>query len=212
MSWATYGSFLLFAAVLTVVPGPDFAVVTRNALAGGRRRGLWAGVGVSSSNAVQGVVAAVGLGALIVAAQPVFTAIKWAGIAYLLWLGAQALRSAWRGEYPPDGGAGEDRGAALAGWRQGFLSNITNPKVLVFYLAVLPQFLPADPRLWQLAVLALSHAVLGLAYLALLVTVVHRARRVLRRRPVRRALDAATGVALVGFGAALGREQLVRSA
>ena len=54
MSWSTYGSFVLFAAVLVVVPGPDFAVVTRNALAGGRRRGLWAGVGVASSNAVQG--------------------------------------------------------------------------------------------------------------------------------------------------------------
>jgi len=208
MSWSTYGSFLLFAAVLVVVPGPDFAVVTRNALAGGRRRGLWAGVGVSSSNAVQGVVAAVGLGALIVAAQPVFTAIKWAGIAYLLWLGAQALRSAWRGRYATAGAPAQDRGAALAGWRQGFLSNVTNPKVLVFYLAVLPQFLPADPRLWQLALLALTHAVLGLAHLALLVAVVHRARRVLARRAVRRALDAATGVALVGFGAALGREQL----
>ncbi len=199
---------MLFAAVLVVVPGPDFAVVTRNALAGGRRRGLWAGVGVSSSNAVQGVVAAVGLGALIVAAQPVFTAIKWAGIAYLLWLGAQALRSAWRGRYAPADPTAPERGAALAGWRQGFLSNITNPKVLVFYLAVLPQFLPADPQLWQLGLLALTHAVLGLGYLALLVAVVHRARRVLARRPVRRALDAATGVALVGFGAALGREQL----
>lgn len=207
MSWSTYGSFVLFAAVLIVVPGPDFAGVVRNALAGGRGRGLWAGIGVSSSNAVQGVVAAVGLGAVIVAAQPVFTAIKWAGIAYLLWLGAQALRSAWRGWYAPADEPAQDRGAALAGWRQGFLSNITNPKVLVFYLAVLPQFLPPDPRLWQLAVLALTHAVLGLGYLALLVAVVHRARRVLTRRPVRRALDAATGVALVGFGAALGREQ-----
>jgi threonine/homoserine/homoserine lactone efflux protein len=211
VTWSTYGSFLLFAAVLIVVPGPDFAVVTRNALAGGRHRGLWTGVGVASSNAVQGVVAAVGLGALIVASQPVFTAIRWAGIAYLLWLGGQALRSARRGQYPPVDAPAADRGAALVGWRQGFLSNITNPKVLVFYLAVLPQFLPADPALWQLAALALTHAVLGLGYSLLLVAAVHRARRALARRRVRRALDAATGVALVGFGAALGREQLVRA-
>jgi threonine/homoserine/homoserine lactone efflux protein len=208
MSWSTYGSFVLFAAVLVVVPGPDFAVVTRNALGGGRRRGLWAGVGVASSNAVQGAVAAIGLGALIVAVQPLFAAIKWAGIAYLLWLGVQALRSAWLGRYPavdePSGG----RGAALAGWRQGFLSNITNPKVLVFYLAVLPQFLPAEPQLWQLAALALTHALLSLAYLLLLVVGLDRVRGVLGRRPVRRALDAATGAALVGFAALLGREQL----
>jgi threonine/homoserine/homoserine lactone efflux protein len=211
VTWQTYGSFVVFAAVLVVVPGPDFAVVTRNALAAGRRRGAWAGVGVASSNAVQGVLAAVGLGALVVAAQPVFTAVKWAGVAYLLWLGVQALRSARRGHYPdrPADGSG---GTAVAGWRQGFLSNITNPKVLVFYLAVLPQFLPAGPPLWQLAALALTHAVLSLAYLLLLVAGLHRVRAVLVRRPVRRGLDAATGVALLGFGAVLAREQVARAA
>ena len=153
-------------------------------------------------------MAAIGLGALIVAVQPLFAAIKWAGIAYLLWLGAQALRSAWLGRYPaadepPPGG----RGAALVGWRQGFLSNITNPKVLVFYLAVLPQFLPAQ-RLWQLAVLALSHALLSLVYLLVLVVGLDRMRGVLGRRAVRRGLDAATGAALVGFAGLLGREQI----
>jgi threonine/homoserine/homoserine lactone efflux protein len=210
VTWQTYGSFVVFAAVLVLVPGPDFAVVTRNALAAGRRRGAWAGVGVASSNAVQGALVAVGLGALVVAAQPAFTAIKWAGVAYLLWLGAQALRSAWRGDYP-DRSTGGDGGTAVAGWRQGFLSNITNPKVLVFYLAVLPQFLPPDPPLWQLAALALTHAVLSLAYLLLLVAGLHRVRDVLVRRPVRRALDAATGAALLGFGAVLARGELARA-
>jgi threonine/homoserine/homoserine lactone efflux protein len=147
----------------------------------------------------------------VVAAQPVFTAIKWAGVAYLFWLGAQALRSAWRGHYPDPSGAGTG-GTALAGWRQGFLSNITNPKVLVFYLAVLPQFLPPDPPFWQLAALALTHAVLSLAYLLLLVAGLHRVRDVLVRRPVRRALDAATGTVLLGFGAVLARGELARAA
>lgn len=81
MTLQSYGSFLVFAVVLVLVPGPDFAVVSRNALVAGRRRGAWAGVGVASSNAVQGAAAAVGLGALIVASQPVFAAIKWAGAA-----------------------------------------------------------------------------------------------------------------------------------
>jgi threonine/homoserine/homoserine lactone efflux protein len=208
VTWQTYGSFVLFAAVLILVPGPDFAVVTRNALAAGRRRGAWAGVGVASSNAVQGALAVIGLGALVVAAQPVFTAIKWAGVAYLLWLGVQALRSAWRGRYAEQPAGGSGGVAALAGWRQGFLSNITNPKVLVFYLAVLPQFLPAEAPVWQLVALALTHAALGLAYSLLVVAGLHRVRATLSRRAVRRALDAATGTALIGFGAVLAREKV----
>jgi threonine/homoserine/homoserine lactone efflux protein len=205
MTWSTYGSFLIFAIVLVLVPGPDFAVITKNTLAGGRRRGSWSAAGVASSNAVQGLAAAAGLGALVTRAQPVFQAIKWAGIAYLAFLGIQALRSAWAGRYA---GPDEDAGpaAAAAGWRQGFLSNITNPKVLVFYLAVLPQFLGPDAPLSALLVLALSHAVLSLVYLLVVVTGLTRARRVLARRSVRRALDAATGTALLGFSAKLAAE------
>ncbi|MVA76484.1 LysE family translocator [Auraticoccus sp. F435] len=204
MTWTTYTSFLVFATVLVLVPGPDFAVVVKNTVAGGRRRGWWATVGVVSANAVQGVAAATGLGALIAASQPLFEVIRWAGIAYLAYLAVQAIRSAVRGTYPPLGdGADAGRGYALAGWRQGFLSNITNPKVLVFYLAVLPQFLGPEVGLPVLLALALSHAGLSLIYLALLVLGLVRARRLLSRRPVRRTLDALTGVALLGFGARL---------
>ena len=211
MSWSLYGSFLVFAAVLVLVPGPDFAVVTRNAIAAGRRRGVASAFGVASSNAVQGAAAAAGLGAVVMRSQPVFLAVKWAGVAYLLYLGAQALRSAWRGRYDGldrrdarDGTAGD--GQALAGWRQGFLSNITNPKVLVFYVAVLPQFLGPDVPPAMLLVLALSHAVLSALYLLLLVGGLSRARRVLSRRGVRRALDTVTGTLLIGFGARLATE------
>jgi threonine/homoserine/homoserine lactone efflux protein len=202
MTWSAYGSFLIFAVVLVLIPGPDFAVVTKNTLAGGRSRGGWSAVGVASSNAVQGVAAAAGLGALIARAQPLFQAIKWAGIAYLIFLGGQALRSAIRGRYAPPGTG--DKGSA--GWRQGFLSNITNPKVLVFYLAVLPQFLGPHAPLSALLVLALSHAVLSLAYLLVIVAGLARARRVLARRRVRRTLDAATATALLGFSAKLATE------
>jgi threonine/homoserine/homoserine lactone efflux protein len=209
VTWETYGSFLALAAVLVVVPGPDFAVVTRNVLAGGRRRGAWTAAGIATSNAVQGSVAAAGLGAVIAASQPLFEAIRWAGVAYLAFLGIQSLRAAVR-RHHPDAAAERrqaDRGAALVGWRQGLLSNITNPKVLVFYLAVLPQFLTPGAGLLQALPLAYSHALLSLAYLLLLVTGMHRAGGVLRRRRVRRALDAGTGVALLGFGARLAREQ-----
>jgi threonine/homoserine/homoserine lactone efflux protein len=207
MSWSKYGEFLAFAVVLVLIPGPDFAVVTKNTLVGGHRRGRWTALGVSSSNVVQGTAAAFGLSALIMKVQPLFEAIKWAGVAYLAYLGVQAIRSARRGQYVPLEGDGRAE-QNVAGWRQGFLSNITNPKVLVFYLAVLPQFLTPGAGLGWLLVLAWSHAVISLSYLMVLVTGLHSARRLLMRRKVRRALDTTTGVVLLGFGARLATEHV----
>jgi threonine/homoserine/homoserine lactone efflux protein len=209
VTWATYGSFLVFTVALVLVPGPDVAVTTRNTLAGGRTRGAWTAVGITSSNAVQGLAAAAGLGALVVRSQPLFEALRWAGVAYLVYLGLQALRSAAAGRHPAAGLGDADvrPPQRLTGWRQGFLSNITNPKVLVFYLAVLPQFLTPDSGVPTLVLLALTHAVLGLLYLLLLVAGMHRARAVLGRRRVRRALDAVTGTVLLGFGVRLATER-----
>jgi threonine/homoserine/homoserine lactone efflux protein len=207
MVWSSYGSFLVFAVVLVLVPGPDFAVVTKNTLAAGRWRGAWCAGGVAGSNAVQGAAAATGLGAVLVRVQPLFETIRWAGIAYLGFLGVQAFRSAIRGDYPPiEAGERPAAGAAFGGWRQGFCSNITNPKVLVFYLAVLPQFIGVGTGTPVLLVFALSHAVLSLLYLLGLTAVLHRVRAVLTRRRVRRWLDAVTGTALLGFGARLAAE------
>lgn len=197
-----YASFVVFATVLVLVPGPDTAVVIRNTLAGGRRRGTWSAVGITASNAVQGAAAAAGLAAVVVRIEPLFQAIRWLGIAYLTWLGVQSLRSAVRGRYADLAGPVE-AGAALRGLRQGFLSNITNPKVLAFYLAVLPQFLGPGAAVPVLVAFALTHAVIGLAWALVLVAGLHRARGVLTRRPVRRALDALTGCALLGFGVRL---------
>jgi threonine/homoserine/homoserine lactone efflux protein len=202
VSWSAYLSFVAFAALLVLVPGADFTVIVKNTLAGGAGRGRWSAAGVASSNAAQGLAAVAGLGAVVVHYQPLFQAIKWAGIAYLVFLAVQAFRSAIRGRYAePTGKAGPG-----AGFRQGFLSNITNPKVLVFYLAVLPQFIGPSTPVAVLLVLALTHATLSLTYLLLVVTGLHRIRRVLGRRRVRRALDAATGTLLLGFGARLAAE------
>jgi threonine/homoserine/homoserine lactone efflux protein len=207
MTLSKYAEFLAFAVALVLVPGADFAVVTKNTLARGRRHGSWTSLGVASSNLVQGTAAACGLGALIVRAQPVFEAIKWAGVAYLALLGAQAIRSAIRGRYVAlDSGRPASAGLTFTGWRQGFLSNITNPKVLVFYLAVLPQFLAPGASIVWLLVFAWSHAVLSLAYLLALTTGLHGARSLLLRRKVRRSLDLTTGAVLVGFSARLATE------
>ncbi len=207
MSWTKYGEFLAFAVVLVLIPGPDFAVVTKNTLVGGRKRGRWTALGVFTSKLTQGAAAALGLSALIMRVQPVFQAIKWAGVAYLAYLGMQAMRSALRGRYPPRADE-EPKSTELAGWRQGFLSNITNPKVLVFYLAVLPQFVTPGAGLGWLLVLAASHAVIALSYLLVLITGLQSAKHLLMRRRVRRSLDATTGAVLLGFSAKLATEHV----
>lgn len=208
-SWSSYGEFLAFACVLVLIPGPDFAVVAKNTLMAGRRRGWWASLGICTSNAVQGTAAAAGLGALIVQSQPAFQAIKWAGVCYLAFLGVQAIRSAIRGNYDgPTTGTEHAGAAAFGGWRQGFVSNITNPKVLVFYLAVLPQFLhPGTAAGWLLA-FAWSHALLSLLYLLAVSAGLMRVRQVLSRRSVRRTMDIATGTVLLAFSARLATEQI----
>lgn len=209
MTWSSYSEFLAFATILVLVPGPDFAVVTKNTLVAGRRRGRWTALGVGTSNLLQGTAAASGLSALIVRAQPVFQGIKWAGVVYLAFLGVQALRSAVRGRYEgfEAGEAGADD-VRFAGWRQGFLSNITNPKVLIFYLAVLPQFLSRGAGVGWILAFAWSHALLSFTYLTLLTTGLHGARHLLQRRKVRRTLDSATGAVLLGFSARLASERV----
>src|SRR5258708_32462898 len=124
MTWSAYWAFLLFAVGLVLIPGPDFAVVTRNTLAGGRRRGRFTAVGVCTSNAGQGAVAVSGLSAIILRAQPVFEAIKWAGECYLAMLGIRALASAVRVSYQwPAGHDGtQPARAARGGERQRVLT------------------------------------------------------------------------------------------
>lgn len=204
MSLASYLTFVTIAVAVVLIPGADFAVTMRNTLAGGRLQGWATALGISAACAVQGIAAVAGLGALIVASQPLFEAITWAGVAYLLFLALQAARSAWHGQYPPAAGM---QGSTRTGFRQGFLSNITNPKVLVFYLAVLPQFL-GEGISWSAIPLALTHAALALIYLSALAAVIARAAEWLQRRVVRRALDALSATVLGAFSLSIARAHI----
>ncbi|GGF33614.1 threonine efflux protein [Williamsia phyllosphaerae] len=206
MNWASYAAFLGLVALLTLLPGPDTAVAIKNTLQGGRRRGGWCLFGISTASVVQSTAAAAGLGVLIVTVEPLFLTIKYVGAAYLLFLAVQALRSARRGEYSDDTTPSGGSSSAVAGWRQGFISNICNPKVIAFYLAVLPQFLGTEPTLTAIAVYAVTFPLIGTAYLAVIIHGVHRAREVFTRRRIRRTMDAVTGAALVAFGLRLATE------
>jgi len=199
-----YGTYLVIVVLIVLAPGPDTMVMLKNSLSGGFRGGLLATLGIVTGNALQGSAAALGLGVVIAKSQPVFLTLKWVGAAYLVFLGVQALRGAWRGDYQGVEDVRRARASGFRRFREGFLSNITNPKVLVLYLSVLPQFLdPARTTTWDALVLAYTVAVLGGLWLLALLFFVHRVRAWLKRRRVRRALDGVTGTALVGFGAAL---------
>jgi len=206
MTWSTYLGFAGMMAFLAMMPGPDTMVVLKNALTGGARGGGWACTGISVANFLQGTAAALGLGAVITRYRPVFETVKWLGAAYLVFLGIQALRGAWRGDYEALDDVRRARASRSRRFREGFLSNITNPKVIVLYLSVLPQFLTPASTLGDSLLLAYTVAALGVVWQVLLLLFVHRVRAWLRRRRVRRSLDGVTGAALIGFGAALAFE------
>ena len=206
MTWSSYGSYLVIVVLIVLAPGPDTMVMLKNALSGGFRGGLLASLGIVAGNAVQGTAAALGLGVVIARSQPVFLTLKWAGAAYLVFLGVQALRGAFRGRYPEVEEVRRRRGGGFRRFREGFLSNVTNPKVLVLFLSVLPQFLTAESTVGDSLLLAYTVAVLGGLWLLALLLFVHRVRTWLGRRRVRRTLDGVTGTALLGFGATLALE------
>lgn len=209
-SVSTYLSFCAFAALIAVAPGPDTFLTLRNTMTRGRQVGLWTMLGICVAGALQGVLAAAGLGAIIAHAEPVFLAIRIAGVAYLIWLGIGALRSAWKAK-GADWSMGSattalPRGHAWRATRQGFLCNITNPKVLAFNLAVLPQFVGKDGGFAALMAYALTLTVIGAIVLLAVVVGASRARRALQRKSVQRGIEAGTGVAMLGFATALATE------
>lgn len=197
MEWSAYLSFLAIAAAVVLTPGADVAVVLKNSLMSGRRGGVAAALGVTTAVGIQGVLTAAGLGVLIAQSQPLLQTIRWIGVAYLAWLALQALCSAWRGEYAR---LVDTSGVAAHGYRQGFLTNITNPAVLMFYLALFPQFMTADMSVWWLGAMAMTLPALGIVQLVALALVIDGASRWLQRRRVRRVLDSVTGLALGGLG------------
>ncbi len=199
------GQFLAFlgiAIVVIVTPGQDTALTIRNTLRGGRRAGVGTAAGVAAGQAVWTVATSAGLAALLIASEPAFVALKLVGAAYLIIVGAQSLRAAWRGDAARGAGGAPAGGLApLAGFRQGALSNLGNPKMAVFFTSLLPQFVPADrPAFLGLLALGLLFNALTLGWLTGYAVAVARAGDLLRRSRVRRALDALTGVVLVAFG------------
>ncbi|MEU7576159.1 LysE family translocator [Streptomyces sp. NPDC041068] len=186
-------------ALLTVVPGPDMAVVTKRAVGAGWRDGLRTVGGITAGLLVWGVLTVVGLAAVLAASATAYTAVKLLGAAYLVFLGVQALVKSRRSGQP----VAVASPAATGGnpWRTGLVSNVLNPKIAVFYTGLLPTLAPRElPSHLGMALLVLLHAALTLIWLGGYVMVLAKARAFFEKPAVRRGLDRVTGVVLIGFG------------
>ncbi len=193
-------TFSIAALLLIMLPGPDQALITRNALVGGRRGGLLTMVGGVRGVTVHAAAAALGRSALLLASATAFTVLKIVGAVYLLWLAAQMLWSSMRSRHvPAPDGTGAVPARRSAYLRQGFLSNALNPKVALFFVTFLPQFLAADSGSPRAEALLLSGIffVLYLAWFGLYIAAVDRLGRWLQRPRVRARIEQATALVLV---------------
>lgn len=181
-------------------PGPDFAVVVRRAALRGRAEGMAAATGVAAGVFLWAVAAAAGVAALVATVPVVLTTIRYAGAAYLAYLGVRALLAAVR---PAPAGPGAQPGSAGGAFRDGLLCNALNPKAAVFFLALLPQFLPARPGAVDTLTLSLLAVGITLLWFCTVANLVAVFRRLFARSRVRRTLDGLSGAALLGLGARL---------
>jgi threonine/homoserine/homoserine lactone efflux protein len=193
-------AFLAVSALVIVTPGQDTALTIRNTLMGGRTAGVFTAIGVSAGQATWTVATSLGVGALLVASEPAFLALKLVGGAYLVFLGVQTL---WRrGKVLPLALGGGRVGSRTA-LRQGVLSNLGNPKMLAFFTSLLPQFASSFAGLLALG---LTFCAMTLLWLSLYSVVVTKAGALLRRERVRRTIEAVTGTVLIALGLRLATE------
>ena len=208
-------AFTVLAGLLTITPGADTMLVIRNVMARGRRAGFLTTVGACCGLFIHATLSALGLSLILVQSATVFEIVKAIGAAYLVWLGLQSLRAAFRrGPLTQIAAIAEaDSQAPPAEGRrsfvEGLLSNVLNPKVAVFYLAFLPQFMgPDDWVFGKSMLLAGIHWIEGVVWMSVVTLFVTRLRSWISRSRVRQAIEATTGAILIAFGMRLAMERV----
>lgn len=204
-------SFALVVGLLVLVPGLDTALILRTAALGAPRRAWGVVLGIQCGTLVWGVLTASGVTALLTASHLAYEIVRWAGAIYLIWMGLSMLW-ATRGRAPAAASDADHHisdtvstvetvDTFLPGWRRGVLTNLLNPKMGAFYVAMLPQFIPAGAPTFAYGVmLACVHIALGTAWSAVLVLMARRCQRLLQRASARRVLDRVAGTVITGFG------------
>lgn len=200
-------AFIGACLAVIVVPGPDLALLLRNAAVAGRTAAAATATGIMTGNTILAAAAVAGLTALLQASGPLYDVIRLAGAAYLIYLGVRALVSLIRKDAPARGaGEAPDRPSLPKrhAFRQGLLSNLLNPKVAAFYLALFPQFtLPGMPPPVQHTLLAALFCLVSLTWYVLLIAVLGQVQTWLQRRKVQRTITGASAAALITLGTGL---------
>jgi threonine/homoserine/homoserine lactone efflux protein len=204
-------TFIGIAALLTILPGADMALVARSSLLDGRRPAFFTSVGICLGLCVHATASALGLSAILRVSAFAYTIVKAVGAAYLIYLGVQTIRGAGKAPVAnangkaagddPDAYSPAERPLLIRSFRQGILTNVLNPKVAIFYLTFLPQFIaPGDPVLLKSLGPAAIHIAMGLVWLTLYAWFLSGFRGVLNRPRVLRSLESVTGGLLVLLG------------
>ena len=194
-------AFLVVAGLLTITPGADMALVMRHALGGGTRPAFFASLGICLGTLVWGALSALGVSVIFARSAFAFAVLKYVGGAYLVCLGARALREAIRGQSTAPTTQTRKARAGASAFAQGLATNLTNPKVAVFYVTFLPQFVVPDrPVLTQSVFLAFMHVLMGLIWLPLYARFIDRVAAVLLTDRVKRRIEALTGAVLMALG------------
>ena len=200
--------FVVASVLVTVVPGADMALVTRQVLLGGPRLADKTIGGNLTGLVVHGIALAAGLSALLVASATAYTVVKLAGAAYLCWLGLQTLRHARRAATTPPIDVPSQLPSRRRAFMYGLVSTVLNPKPALFFLTLVPQFIDEQRSILpQIAFLVAIHVAVGLVWLTLYARLVHRAHRVLTRADVKRWLERVTGAVLIALGIRLAIER-----
>jgi homoserine/homoserine lactone efflux protein len=207
MTWTVWWMYLVTETVLSIAPGPAVLFVVSQGLRAGGLRGLWAALGIVSANVVWFALSAVGVGAAILASGNWFLAVKWLGAGYLVYLALRAILGHAR---PETGQAAETppRITSARMWARGVILQLTNPKALVFFVALLPQFIdPAVPIGPQILILGVTSVMTEFPVLAVYALLAGRASTLAREHRFARTVDVAAAVLLVGaaLGVVLGR-------
>lgn len=195
-------AFLGVSLLVICTPGQDTALTIRNTMIGGRRGGVATAFGVAAGQATWTVATSAGLAVVLMASAPLFLAVRIAGAAYLVYLGLRAIVSAMQGSPSPHVAKAPGRATFL----QGLLSNLSNAKMVAFFIGLLPPFAGAHPSFFLLLALGLNFCLLTLGWLVAYALAVERMSGWLRRGAVRRALDAVLGSVLIGLGLRVAHE------
>jgi threonine/homoserine/homoserine lactone efflux protein len=202
-------AFIGVAALLTIAPGPDMALVLRNTLRGGKAAVVPTAAGIASGCIIWGGASSLGVAALLATSAQLYAALKLAGAVYLVILGVVALRAALRAGPTEESAGGSPRPSRSGAYRQGLFTNLLNPKVGVFYATFLPQFIaPGQPVFATSVMLASIHAALGLVWLTVYGYGTARLADIFSGGRVKRILEALTGTVLVAFGLRLAADQV----